>query len=171
MACQLGMTSTCSSGRPAPQSLGEAFHGSASIGTTPACWPPVSFKAAHNAEEVVAGLEVSELLAQANVRLMIDAEHSYFQPAIDHAAMELQRVFNTHRPTVFNTIQCYTKASHSILLPWPPRRHEPWPLLAAFCQRCSLSQQPRTLACADSHGCSCSFSQDAWPESSPPLGG
>lgn len=41
---------------------------------------------------------------------MIDAEHSYFQPAIDHAALELQRVFNTHNPTVFNTIQCYTKA-------------------------------------------------------------
>lgn len=40
---------------------------------------------------------------------MIDAEHSYFQPAIDHAVLELQRVFNVHRPTVFNTIQCYTK--------------------------------------------------------------
>ena len=50
------------------------------------------------------------VLVQANVRLMIDAEHSYFQPAIDHAVLELQRVFNAHRPTVFNTIQCYTKA-------------------------------------------------------------
>ena len=49
-------------------------------------------------------------MVQANVRLMIDAEHSYFQPAIDHAVLELQRVFNAHRPTVFNTIQCYTKA-------------------------------------------------------------
>ena len=39
---------------------------------------------------------------------MIDAEHSYFQPAIDHATLELQRVFNVHKPTVFNTIQCYT---------------------------------------------------------------
>ena len=45
---------------------------------------------------------------QANVRLMIDAEHSYFQPAIDHATLELQRFFNVHKPTVFNTIQGYT---------------------------------------------------------------
>ena len=39
---------------------------------------------------------------------MIDAEHSYFQPAIDHATLELQRFFNVHKPTVFNTIQGYT---------------------------------------------------------------
>ena len=47
------------------------------------------------------------ILAQANVRLMVDAEHSYFQPAIDHAAMELQRAYNRHKPTILNTYQCY----------------------------------------------------------------
>ncbi|CAK0740844.1 hypothetical protein CVIRNUC_001281 [Coccomyxa viridis] len=55
--------------------------------------------------------QLAEAATAANVRLMIDAEHSYFQPAIDHAVLELQRVFNAHRPTVFNTIQCYTKDS------------------------------------------------------------
>ena len=42
---------------------------------------------------------------------MIDAEHSYFQPAIDHAAMEVQRRFNTREPVVYNTYQCYLKDS------------------------------------------------------------
>ncbi len=44
---------------------------------------------------------------------MIDAEHSYFQPAIDHAAMEVQRQFNAREPVVYNTYQCYLKDSSS----------------------------------------------------------
>ena len=44
---------------------------------------------------------------------MIDAEHSYFQPAIDHAAMEVQRRFNAREPVVYNTYQCYLKDSSS----------------------------------------------------------
>ena len=49
-------------------------------------------------------------VAQANVRLMVDAEHSYFQPAIDHAVTELQRTYNRHKPTMLNTYQCYLQA-------------------------------------------------------------
>ena len=117
MACQPETTATCAPGLPALHSLCEGAHSSARLGAIAACWQAVSSQGPHDREGVPAGCEGCELLTQANVRLMIDAEHSYFQPAIDHAAMELQRVFNTHRPTVFNTIQCYTKASHSILLP------------------------------------------------------
>ena len=41
------------------------------------------------------------------VRLMVDAEHSYFQPAIDHAVLRLQRTHNsgTSPPVIFNTYQ------------------------------------------------------------------
>ena len=40
---------------------------------------------------------------------MVDAEHSYFQPAIDAAATQLQRQYNVHAPVVFNTYQAYLK--------------------------------------------------------------
>ncbi len=43
---------------------------------------------------------------------MIDAEHSYFQPAINHACVELQRRYNREEPMIYNTYQCYLKDSH-----------------------------------------------------------
>ncbi|KAJ2785026.1 proline dehydrogenase [Coemansia interrupta] len=43
-----------------------------------------------------------------NVRVMVDAEHTYFQPMIDHVALVMQREFNGDSGTlVFNTYQMY----------------------------------------------------------------
>jgi proline dehydrogenase len=50
------------------------------------------------------------------VRLLVDAEHSYFQPAIDHTVTELQRRHNRDAPRIYNTLQCYLKDSHPRLL-------------------------------------------------------
>jgi proline dehydrogenase len=46
-------------------------------------------------------------LWSAGVTLMVDAEQTYLQPAIDHSVQYLQRRYNQERAVVYNTIQCY----------------------------------------------------------------
>jgi proline dehydrogenase len=54
---------------------------------------------------------LAALAESLGVRIMIDAEHTYFQPAIDNITYNLGRKYNKKYPVVFGTYQMYLKDS------------------------------------------------------------
>uniref|UniRef100_A0A9R1SKP4 Proline dehydrogenase n=2 Tax=Cyprinus carpio TaxID=7962 RepID=A0A9R1SKP4_CYPCA len=61
------------------------------------------------------------------VRLMVDAEQTYFQPAISRLTVEMKRIFNKDKAVVFNTYQCYLKeAFDNVSMDVELSRREGW---------------------------------------------
>ncbi len=55
------------------------------------------------------GRRLAEEASELGVRLLIDAEQVRYQPAIDNLVLELQRQYNSKKPVVYNTYQCYLR--------------------------------------------------------------
>lgn len=51
--------------------------------------------------------EIAERAHAVGATVLVDAEQTYLQPAIDHLTLHMQRAFNQDRAVVYNTYQCY----------------------------------------------------------------
>lgn len=51
--------------------------------------------------------KLAELASEMDVHMMIDAEHTYFQPAIDNIAYTLMNKYNKDKAVIFSTYQMY----------------------------------------------------------------
>eukprot|EP00011_Vannellida_sp_DIVA3-517-6-12_P001001 CAMPEP_0114624364 /NCGR_PEP_ID=MMETSP0168-20121206/10729_1 /TAXON_ID=95228 ORGANISM="Vannella sp., Strain DIVA3 517/6/12" /NCGR_SAMPLE_ID=MMETSP0168 /ASSEMBLY_ACC=CAM_ASM_000044 /LENGTH=554 /DNA_ID=CAMNT_0001835637 /DNA_START=21 /DNA_END=1683 /DNA_ORIENTATION=- len=60
--------------------------------------------------------KVAQAAADKRVRLLVDAEQTYVQSAIDHLALYLQREHNKEFPVIFNTYQAYLKYSQQRII-------------------------------------------------------
>ena len=82
--------------------------------------PNVAFLSAEENQELVNGLDRLKAVGRAasanQLRLLVDGEFTYINPAISIAALSMAGAFNTTRPVVWNTYQCYLRVSFISLI-------------------------------------------------------
>ncbi|XP_031424063.1 hydroxyproline dehydrogenase isoform X1 [Clupea harengus] len=82
---------------------------------------PISFPGLLESENThfLLGLRRLDQIAQASidkVRVLVDAEYTYMNPALSLITMAMMKKFNQQSSWIWNTYQCYLKDSRSLLL-------------------------------------------------------
>ncbi|KAL2101813.1 hypothetical protein ACEWY4_003574 [Coilia grayii] len=82
---------------------------------------PISFPGLLESENThfLLGLRRLDKIAQASVnkvRVLVDAEYTYMNPALSLITMAMMKKFNQESSWIWNTYQCYLKDSRSLLL-------------------------------------------------------
>ncbi|CAL8262208.1 unnamed protein product [Boreogadus saida] len=74
------------------------------------CWDRFTADEERQMKRTLQRVDVLAEHAEENgVRLMVDAEQTYLQPAISYLTLAMQRVYNGQKPLILNTYQCYLK--------------------------------------------------------------
>ncbi|KAM8866116.1 proline dehydrogenase 1, mitochondrial [Synchiropus picturatus] len=87
--------------------------------------------------------ELAKHAVENQVRLMVDAEQAYLQPAISRLTLEMQRMYNKRdKPVVFNTYQCYLKEAYdNVTMDLELSRREGWHFAAKLVRGAYMYQE------------------------------
>ena len=72
---------------------------------------------------------ICSLAEKKNIMVLVDAEESWIQPAIDDLVLKMMKIFNKKKVIVFNTLQAYRKDRFDYLL----KTHEKLKQQNIFC--------------------------------------